>query len=109
MNGVDTSALGEIGTASSDLSARLFNLGGALNRIFVAHKPDAAVVLDGWSRYSDRDQSFTHGLDIGTFYRWIATSSRWDGTGLFDPTVDGTQASFQFGEKLFNEVSAMQI
>ncbi len=105
LNGVDTSVLGEIGTASSDLSARLFNLGGTLNRILVAHKPDAAIVVDGWSRYSDRDQSFTHGLDIATFYRWNASSGRWDGTGLFAPSVNGTQASFQFGERLFNEIS----
>ncbi|HTD80774.1 MAG TPA: S8 family serine peptidase, partial [Thermoplasmata archaeon] len=105
LNGVDASAVGEIGTASSDLSARLYSLGGSLNRILVAHKPDAAIVVDGWSRYSDRDGSFTHGLDIATFYRWNATAGRWDGTGLFAPSVNGTQASFQFGERLFNELS----
>src|SRR6267143_1101486 len=105
LNGVDTSTLGEIGTASSDLSARLYGLTGGLNRILVAHKPDAAIVVDGWSRFSDRDQSLTHGLDVATFYRWNASSSRWEGTGLFAPSVNGTQASFQFGERLFNELS----
>ncbi|TLZ58322.1 MAG: hypothetical protein E6K17_01180, partial [Methanobacteriota archaeon] len=105
LNGVDTSTLGEIGTAASDLSARLFSVSGVLNRVLVAHKPDVAIVMDGWSRYSDRDQSFTHGLDVATFYRWNATSSRWEGTGLFAPSVNGTQASFQFGERLFNEIS----
>ena len=40
----------QIGTASSDLSARLWSLGGSLNRVLVAHKPDAAIVqaaIDG--------------------------------------------------------------
>ncbi|TLZ70561.1 MAG: hypothetical protein E6K10_07530 [Methanobacteriota archaeon] len=105
MNGVDSSPLGEIGTASSDLSARLWSLGGSLNRVLVAHKPDAAIVVDGWSRYSDRDQTFSHGLDIATFYRWNASSGAWEGAGLFDPAVNGSQASFQFGERLFNEFS----
>src|SRR3989475_11107373 len=109
MNGIDTSPLGELGTASSDLSARLFSRGGVRSRILVAHKADAAIVVDGWSRYSDRDQSFTHGLDIATFRRWNASSSSWGAISLFDPSVNGTQASFQFGARLFNELSIPRV
>ncbi len=104
MTGVDTSAT-YVATSSADMSARLWDLFGNPVRILVFHKPDYAIVADGWSRYSDRDQAFVHGLDIATFYRWNVSSLRWEGTGFFDPSVNGTQASFQFGERLFNELS----
>ncbi|HLE45492.1 MAG TPA: S8 family serine peptidase [Thermoplasmata archaeon] len=105
MTGVDTSVLGEVATSSQDMTARLWSLVGTPLRIFVAHRSDAAIVVNGWSRYSDRDASFAHGLDIAEFWRWNATAGRWQNASFFDPVVNGTQASFQFGDRLFNELS----
>ena len=105
MSGVDTSIPGEIATSSQDMTARLWNLAGTQLRIFVAHRPDAAIVVNGWSRYSDRDATFAHGLDIAEFWRWNATAGRWQNASFFDAAVNGTQASFQFGDRLFNELS----
>ncbi len=108
MTGVDTAAT-DIVTSSADMSARLWDGNGNPNpnpaevKVLVYHKSDYAIVANGWSLYSNRDGAFIHGLEIATFYRWNSSSRQWEGQSLF--SVNGTQASAQFGVRMFNELS----
>ena len=99
--GVDWSSLGEIATAGEDLTGRMWTLAGDPLRILIAHRPDFALVVHGFSRYSDRESKYVHGTELATWYRWDVGLGSWVAAPLAN--VSGSQAAFQFGDTLFNE------
>jgi len=102
MNGVDWSGANQIVTASTDLTARIFD--AALNPLLrlVAHKPDYVLMALGTST-PDGSGGYDHRMEIATLYSWNAGTSAWDGQPLVGGTLMGDQASAPLGLDMFNE------
>ncbi|HEV8594160.1 MAG TPA: S8 family serine peptidase, partial [Thermoplasmata archaeon] len=101
--GVDWSSLGEIATAGEDLTARIWTSAGDWIRTLIAHRPDYALYVHGFSRYSDRESKYVHGTELATWSRWDTILGQWVSAPLAN--LSGQQAAFQFGDALFNEFS----
>ena len=101
IGGVDWSFQNEIATGSEDLTARSWTPGCNPIRTFTAHRPDFAIVVHGFTRFSDRESKYIPGTEIAEWFRWDEPTGAWVNASILD--VGGRQAAFQFGEALFNE------
>jgi len=103
VRGIDWSVLGTVVTGGEDLTARLWTSGGNPIRVLVAHRPDFALYVHGFSRYSDRENKYVHGTELATWYAWNVAAGAWDAIALLN--ASGQQAALQVGAGLFNEFS----
>ena len=99
--GVDWSSLDEVATAGGDLTARVWTAAGVPVRVMTAQRPDYAMYVHGFSRFSDRENKYVHGAELADWYRWDAPNATWTSSPL--RLLGGDQDAFQFGDVLFTE------